>query len=109
MSDKWEVIQKYTFEEDLKETIRQLHEENPEKWFDPEVYSINEVQDVEISVVRDDWEHGKNSYGWDCVSKIIIGRYCSTIKELQAYIIVADIVAKALNENDDSIPRISQY
>jgi|694.fasta_scaffold61293_14 hypothetical protein len=59
--------------------------------------------DMEISVLRDDFEHGKRSWGWSCEDKLIIsceGGPCNIMVKqiiLDKLVKVAQEVADELN------------
>jgi len=62
--DKWIVNSEYTTREEekyLKSIGKNLKD-----------YVIPEIDDAEISVVRESNKHGIESYGWGCLEKIIL-------------------------------------
>ena len=62
---KWKVQVKY----EMKGYVHALYEKNE---MDPEDFKIEEFNEVEISVVREDNKIGIESYGWEDLNKIVL-------------------------------------
>lgn len=94
MTKKWQVESKYT----TKAEYYKFYEEQGEN---PEDYDIDEFNEVEISVVREDNEHGIKSYGWPDLDKIILfdsGDYSE--KDIEWCERVAKAVCNTLNKEE---------
>lgn len=92
MTAKWQVESKYTTKEEYYKFFREQGE-------NPEDYDIDDFNEVEISVVREDNKHGIASYGWPDQDKIILfdnGDYSK--KDIEWCEQVARTVCDALNE-----------
>lgn len=60
----------------------------------------------EISVITEDFEQGKESYGWECPNKIIISNHTDDFDELKFYIKVANILTEELNRKGVAPPEL---
>lgn len=88
---KWVVKSEYTTREDNEKLCR-------DQGADPENYDIEDFNEVEISVVREDNKTGLESYGWDGMDKIILFEdEVYTEKEINWCKKVAETVCEALN------------
>lgn len=90
---KWKVEAKY----ETKEELYTLYKDSGE---DPEFYDIEDFNEVEISVVREDNKHGIESYGWGGLDKIILfddSDYYDK-KEIEWCKQVAEAICEALNK-----------
>jgi len=93
---KWVVKKEWTTEEDCEEMLE-------EYGHDPDDYEMDDFQEIEISVVRNNNIHGLRSYGWAGVDKIILFSDESFDEEVTQETIdwcvkVAEAVAKTLNK-----------
>jgi len=90
---EWIVNSKYITKEELYE----YYKENEE---DPNDYDIKEFNEVEISVVRENNEHGIKSYGWNDMAKIILfdGSQEYNKEDIEWCKKVAKTICKALNK-----------
>ena len=89
---KWKVEAKYETNEDLRELYKEIGK-------DPEDFDIEEFNDVEISVVREDNKDRIESYGWGDMDKIILFEDDEYIKEdIEWCKQVAETICDALNK-----------
>jgi len=88
---KWIVKSKYTTRKEDEQFCR-------EQGADPEDYDIEDFNEVEISVVREDNKTGLESYGWDGQDKIILFEdEVYTEEEINWCKEVAEAVCETLN------------
>jgi len=90
---KWIVNSKVV----TRKEYEKLYKEGGE---DPKDYDIEDFQDIEISVVRENDKHGQESYGWGGDDKIILFNdpgHAVTQEDMDWYQKVAEAVCKALN------------
>ena len=88
---KWKVEAKYETKEDLYKFYKKEGE-------DPKFYDIEDFNDVEISVIRENNEHGIESYGWGGLDKIILFEDDEYTKEdIEWCKQVAETICEALN------------
>lgn len=91
---KWVVNSKYTTEEEMIALYRDIDNEDVD-----ENEEFDSFTEVEISVIREDNEEGKESYGWDGMDKIILfdeGDYSE--EDIRWCEKVAQTICDALNE-----------
>jgi hypothetical protein len=88
---KWIVKSEYTTREVYEHFCK-------DQGTDPEDYDIEDFNEVEIAVVREDNISGMKSYGWDGLDKIILsGDDVYTKKEINWCKEVAETICEALN------------
>lgn len=90
---KWIVVSKFTTRKEFEEACKR-------SGGDPEDYEIEDFNEVEISVVREDDELGQKSYGWKSDGKIILfdePDYPVSQKDMDWYQKAAEVVCNALN------------
>lgn len=88
---KWIVNSKYTTRKEMEGFCRKAGE-------DPTDFEIEDYQELEISVVREDNEHDIKSYGWANEDKLVLFASLDINEEdLKWMEEVAATIAKALN------------
>jgi hypothetical protein len=93
---KWVVKAEYTTRKDMEEMCKRGGE-------DPEDYGIDDFQEIEIAVLRENEELGGESYGWNSMDKIILFGDSSfnpepTEKDIEWCEEVAKTICEALNK-----------
>ena len=89
--DNWEVLARGSTKKEMEEYYR----ENGE---DSEDYGLEEIQEVEIAIVRKNNKLGHESYGWPGKDKIILAdNEVETKKDFEWWKKVAGILCEALN------------
>lgn len=90
---KWIVQSWFTTREECEKYCK-------EKDNDPDDWDIEDFQEIEISVVREDNKHGQESYGWEDMDKIVLFDEFDhevTQKDMDWYQKVAKVMCDALN------------
>jgi len=91
---KWIVVSKFTTRKEWEELCKELGN-------DPSDYDIGDFNEIEISIVRKDYEHGQKSYGWGSDDKIILfdsPDHDVTQEDIDLYQKIANTIADALNK-----------
>lgn len=88
---KWVVNSKYTTRKEMEEMCKKMGD-------DPENFDIEDFQELEISVVREDNKHGIKSYSWADENKLVLFDNLDVgKKELKWMEEIAATIAEALN------------
>ena len=89
---KWVVEAKY-------ETREEIEEYHRKQGTDIEDFEIEDFNEVEISILREDNGLGKRSYGWDDDNKIILFNEIEEVTEerMKWYKEVAETICETLN------------
>lgn len=90
---KWIVKSDYETREELEKLYK-------ESGVDPDEYDIEDFNEIEISVVREDNKHGLESGGWEDKNKIVLFSDPEerSKEDMEWYKNVAEVVCEALNQ-----------